>query len=216
MRKLNLILSAGFIFFLFAPVTAHAGPVMLQLTIDNLTKGRAVLSGDLDDTPFGPLEIGSSDEFLQRVAMFEVTGTHWYVKTRLTKLLHEKGDLYNLTAWAQHISNPAPHEGEANPGLMLGGPANISHANIGGVMPLLFGPAGPQNDSHGLLHPGSIDHPDSLRTHIDDLNGLNKGFLTPANQLSFRADLHHTPEPASVLLLSSGLLGLVGFRRKKA
>ena len=196
---------------LAAPPQAHAVLVTLQLTIDELTKGRAVLSGDLDDTAFalGPGFFEASPE---------VTGTNWFVKARLFKdpTAQEGVFQYGLSVLARHISNPAPHAGEATPGLLLGGPLKIFHHNLNGLsFPLTTLDPEPQDNSHTLIHPGAEDHFDVLASHVDDLNGATRGFLTADNQISARFDLAHTPEPSSFFLLGSGLLGLAGRRRRK-
>lgn len=91
----------------------------------------------------------------------------------------------------------------------------MEHLNIRGNNPDVFGPVGLQDQFVQLIHPGSDNDYDVLKTHIDDLNGAAAGYLTADNQLSARIDLAHTPEPGTLLLFGSGIMGLVGFRRMK-
>ena len=196
------------IMLLARPMAAHAVALSIQLTIDELEKGRAVLSGDLDDTVFD----------VTGFARPEVTGTHWFVRATMSQSPSQGAFGYDLTTSARHISRPPPHAGEASPGLLLGGFLDIFHGNLGGLDPAVhpgFTKPGPQDDSHKLIHPGSVDHFDFLSSHVDDLNGGVAGFLTADNQLSVRIDLTHTPEPSSVILLGSGLLGVAVRRRRR-
>ncbi|MGH8186986.1 MAG: hypothetical protein ACREUC_10515, partial [Steroidobacteraceae bacterium] len=97
MQMHRLLLTA--ILALLLPASlVRAEPISLQLTIDQLARGGAVLSGSLDDTPGGAF-VGT------------VVGSHW----RLTTLFGSFG----LFSIAQHISNPAPHPGETTPGALL-------------------------------------------------------------------------------------------------
>ena len=203
--------STLFLVLLFVlPTNAHAVAVTLQLTIDELEKGRAVLSGNLNDVAFGG-PFGNQADFFR-------LGTNWQVEAFLLRFTERLNigtfTTYNVQVKAKHISNPAPHQGEATPGLLLGGAAEVLQRNLGGVVPNVFDAIGPQDVSHKLIHPGSEDHFDVLSSHVDDLNGDAAGFLTADNQISVRIDLAHTPEPSSLLLLSSGLLGLAGWRRR--
>ena len=187
---------------LLVPSSAYAVPISLQLTVDELTQGLAVLSGDIDDT--------FSEPTLLSVGLL-TAGTNWEVRANISRnILLE----YDIQIQARHTSNPAPHPGEATPGLLLGGGGEVKHFNIVGNNPLVA-PPGPQDASHQLIHPGSVDHYDVLKSHIDDLNGVAPGFLTADNQLSVRITLAHTPEPATLALFGAGLMGLGGFRKKK-
>jgi hypothetical protein len=164
----------------------RAEPISLQLTIDQLTQGRAVLSGSLDDTPGGTF-IGS------------VVGTHW----RLTTLF----GTFGLFSIAQHISSPAPHPGETTPGALL----SLFQTNLSGALP---GPVGPQSATFSFLHPGS-SHFDVLTSRIADLNGAARGYLGAGNRISSGFEMVHTPEPATLLLLSSGMFLVARMARKR-
>ncbi len=212
MKKYFAIITSPILFVVFLLITstpASALPLVLQLTIDDLTKGRAVLSGNIDDTFADPAKIEAD---------FPKIGTNWEVNARLLKVTLQRNTEkpvvnYDLFINARHISNPAPHPGEATPGLLLGGSTGLAHNSIRGNNPDVFGPFGLQNNSAELIHPGSIDHTDVLKSHLDDLNGAAPGYLTADNQLSARIDLAHTPEPSSLFLLGYSLLGLAGFQR---
>jgi len=117
---------------------------------------------------------------------------------------------FSLFVKARHLV--AAHTGESAPGLLL----STTQTNLIGNNPFTFGTIGPQNQTSQLIHPGAEDHYDTLLSHIDDLNGNNPGFITtPAgNQLSVRMDLSHAvPEPTTMLLFSTGILGLLGYKR---
>lgn len=91
------------------PQRAHAVALVLELTIDEIGKGRAVLSGNVIKT-----------EFPSGEAVNEVTGTNWFVKTTLLRRSVEAEPFtYRLTAAARHLVKP--HPGEASQGLLLGG-----------------------------------------------------------------------------------------------
>ena len=216
MRKtLGLMGTAGLLLTTLLVVPSRVDAVMtLQLTIDELTQGRAVLSGNIGDVVFGG-PFGNQADFFQ-------LGTNWKVEAFLLKFTQQLNTgtftTYNVQVKAQHISNPAPHPGEATPGLLLGGGTAVLQRNLAGVVPNVFGDPGPQDVSQTLIHPGSENHYDVLASHVDDLNGDAAGFLTDDNQLSVRIDLSHgpIPEPSSLFLFGSGLLGLVDWRRKRA
>lgn len=173
---------------LLLPVSlARAEPISLQLTMDQLARGRAVLSGSLDDTPGGAF-VGT------------VVGSHW----RLTALFGSFG----LFSIAQHISSPPLHNGETTPGALL----SVFQTNLMGTGP---GPVGPQVASFSFLHPGSRSHFDMLTSSIEDLNGGAAGYLGAANRISSSFDMVHTPEPATLLLLGSGMVVVARMARKR-
>jgi len=183
---MRLLLSATLALLL--PVSlARAEPISLQLTIDQLTRGRAVLSGSLDDTPGG-------------FFFGEVVGSHWRLQTLV--------GVFGLFSVAQHISSPAPHPGETTPGA----PLVTQQFNIAGLFP---GSVGPQTASFAFLHPGSRSHFDMLTSSIADLNGAAAGFLGAGNSISSSFDMVHTPEPATLLLLGSGMVVVARMARKR-
>lgn len=210
MIRYNLMMRYSIIsllLLLLAPSLAHAVPVRLQLTIDELTNGLFVLSGDLDDTFTPGL---TSVHFL-------TGGPNWDADVILKKISIQisTGPFldYDIQVRARHRSNPAPHPGETTPGLFLGGGGEVTHFNIKGSNPGFAAP-GPQDDLHQLIHPGSKSDYDVLKSHVDDLNGTAAGFLTADNQLSARIALAHTPEPSTLALLGVGLMSLAGLRKK--
>jgi hypothetical protein len=173
-----------------------ASPITLQLTIDEKLNGLAVLSGNLIETDFG-----------NGTWIGEAIGTNWSVLAGLSRSGLAPYS-YDLTVIAQHLI--APHPGEAAPGLQL----NTSQFYIDGGIPSF----GPQDAFCKYIHPGSENHYDILHSHIDDLNGAEPGFISSNYQISARFTLSHTPEPTSLLLLSTGLgilwLGVNRRRRK--
>ena len=183
------------------PPRAQAVPLTLQLTIDELTQGRAVFSGNVEETFADPLTV---------LAGFNVKGANWAVRVELSPPTS-----LSLKVQARHISDPAPHPGEVTPGLLLGGGGEVFQDNLRGLDPTVYGASGPQDSSQRLIHPGSEDHFDILLSHLDDLNGDAAGFLTKDGQLSVRIDLSHTtvPELSSCWLLGLGLLGIASARR---
>ena len=183
----RLILSA--VLALLLPVSlVRAEPISLELTIDELTRGRAVLSGSLDDTP-GPIFSGT------------VVGSHWQLLAVFSN--------FGLISVAQHISDPAPHPGEATPGAML--PVFQTNLDGTGNGPMV----GPQTASFSILHPGSTSDFDVLTSSIEDLNGGAPGFLGAGNRISATFDMVHTPEPATLLLLGSGMVVAARMARKR-
>ena len=210
MRQKILLLS--FLMVLLRSSPAQAIPLSLALTIDDKTKGRAVLSGVVAES-FAAFPPNTPETF-----DIPKTGTNWYVEATIFRYLFDnprgKGIDYNVAVRARHITDPAPHTGETSPGLFLGGGLEVHHGSVAGNFP--FGDLGPQDRKHQLIHPGSVDHYDVLSSHLDDLNDDKRGFLTADGQISDRIDLAHTPEPLSAVLFGSGLLGLLGSRRKKS
>ena len=202
MRINVLLLSLGVV--LLSVSSAYAIPVSLVLTIDDPTHGRAVLSGSVEDTfknfPAGPTNVD-----------FSKKGTNWLVEATIFRVVFHPstGDVYDydLAVKGQHLIKL--HTGEVAPGLYIGGGLEVYHSAMSGE-----GIPGLQDDVEKLIHPGSVDHYDTLSSHLDDLNGGQRGYLTRDLQIADRIDLNHTPEPASSALLGTGLLGLMGFRRK--
>jgi hypothetical protein len=197
------------------PPRAEAAAVIMDLTVDLITRGRAVLQGDLDDTAFAlPFPAATFEK-----ANVEKVGKHWRVKASLTKRqIRPNVFQYDLTVEANHKSDPPPHQadGEAVSVLVIGGPApeGIFHFNLTGVGVPEADDPGPPEDSDDVIHPGSDGHRDVLETRVDDLNGATPGFADHNNQISAVFKLTHTPEAATVVLVGSGLLGLAGLRRR--
>jgi len=192
--------------FFFACSTSQASPLTLELTIDRLTEGRAVLSGDLDEIDF-PRDLWAK----------EVIGAHWRVSASLVRFSAGAGAgfYYQLHVEGQHIKEP-PHEGEAKDGLTLCEFCILD--NIGGLDPKVWGEVGPQVVRDALTHPGSIHKDkDTLIATIEDLNGEVAGFLTAGRQMSATIELEHTaaPEPATLFLFGSGLAGVAAFRKRR-
>jgi hypothetical protein len=210
------------IFSLFVQVAVStqicaAAPLSLQITIDELFRGRAVLSGNLLETKFTPL---FSDRFLTFEASVgtALNKNNWFFRVLVTKLIFDTRTVFTLDSEAKHLTLPrgSPagpncclHEGEASPGLIIGEfSGDISrdqrdHDNITGSDPT--GSPGPAEKFDSLIHPGSIDHYDTLLSHLDDLNGTERGFATAGGQISARFDTAHVPEPGAAALLAGGL-----------
>ena len=74
---------------------------------------------------------------------------------------------------------------------------------------------------HGFLNDGTtweaINYPGAYTTIAFDINNSNDiiGFFTDAAGDPHGFLATPTPEPATLLLLASGLIGLVGFRKLK-
>lgn len=190
------------------PTRANAVVLDLELTQDEPTKGRAVLSGNIDAAfRFFGEEPGPAPRL-----GFGRIGQFWSVNATITKFGNPS--TFNLRVGGQHLKRPpgAEHDGEANQGLVLG---DLLQVNLKGGD---FGAIGPQDAAAQLIHPGSKDHFDILSSHVDDLNGEARGFLTPNNQISVRIDFEHSkqpiPEPSSLILFGAGLLGLAGRPRR--
>lgn len=198
-----LKIAAFFLMLTAVPKTALAIPVGLQLTSDTLLSGVAVISGDIDDS-FAQLAPGA-----QVLPLFD-SGTHWVVSGAIIRVNDpEAGFFYTLKVDARHISDPAPHPEEVTPGLLLKTEQFNLSAQPNGLLNI-------QDVTDVLIHPGSKDHYDTLKTHIDDLRPDHNSFLTFDNQISARIDLTHgtIPEPMSLLLFGSGLMGMGVVKRK--
>jgi len=180
---------------------ADALLVDVSITFDTLTSGRAVVSGDFDDTFLDP---AINEKNISAV------GAHWRYDVRLFRFRDpaiENFFNYSMFIQSRHISNPPPHSGETTPGLLLGGAGELSYTSLKtqGIF---------DTRSHSLVHPGGDGDKDSVFSRIDDLNGNDAGFLTLDNQVSATIDTFHTvPEPATVFLTAGGLMGLMGIRR---
>jgi hypothetical protein len=189
--KMHRLLLSTILALLLPASLVRAEPISLQLTIDELLRGRAVLSGSLDDTPGGTF-VGTA------------VGTHWQLLS--VNFGVENFVSFGLISVAQHLS--APHPGEMIPGALL----NVFQTNLSGAGE---GPVGPQTASVSVLHPGSTSDFDVLTSSIEDLNGGAPGFLGAGNRISATFDMVHTPEPATLLLLGSGMVVAARMARKR-
>jgi len=104
--KVTFLLCMTMIFGLASSVCA--GPITLSLTIDEPTIGRAVLSGSLGETKFDVLTF----DHIQ-----SVTGTNWFVETRVLTSDEIGFNGFSLFVKARHLHDP--HSGEAAQGLLL-------------------------------------------------------------------------------------------------
>lgn len=178
---------------LFTIKLSYAIPINLQLTIDEPTRGLAVLSGVMDQNLF-PRENNA-----WKWQNFEVTGEYWWVNFAM--FWDKEHEYYFVESiLAQHLD--APHPGEVDPGLIWQLTGAGSHFNDGDAW---F-----NSIPAAQIHPGSMDHYDLLSFHVDDLNGSGSGFMDSFNQFSATITLtHRVPEPPVLLLLLPGLLILV-------
>lgn len=212
--SVDLIRYLGMAVLLLLPSRVYAIPLSLTVTIDELTRGRFVFSGNIDDS-FTP---GINSR------LYKTSGLNWSADLEINKDLLPKRigeDVifvtdYDIIVKGRHDTrdDPPPHKGETKQGLLLGDNHEVIHLHILGSHAAVFKP-GPQDQSTSLIHPGSIDHFDKLSSHMDDLNGASPGFATAGHQISERIDLAHTPEPITFWLIGGGLVSLAALKRKR-
>jgi hypothetical protein len=186
---MRVLLSA--VLAVFVPATfAHADPITLTLKTDKITHGFATLTATLPAMP------NPDTEFIGFIQ-----GTNWKIAVDI-----RDNPLSGISVGssAQHISAPAPHthKGEKTPGAIM-----ILVQKDAGAAFL----ATPHANS-------SIGHMDILRSRLFDLNGKAPGFLGPGRTISAEFDMAHTPEPSTLILVSSGLLvgGRKAWKRRTA
>ena len=197
------------------PLAAWAIPVTLQMVTDTLLVGRAVLIGDW-------ATLASGANFIEATRVGGSASVHWSSRVIISKFSDEEHThgLDIAVVEGRHISNPAPHPGEAAPGPLL----SLGSAAVAGALYKNLDDdfTGSLTRDLKVLHDKPL-HFDIMDITLIDLNPADPKSVLGGVSREFRMviDFRHVEEPEvsmaeppgwALLLVAGTLGGLVSVR----